>query len=70
MSRSALLVLCVLCFSTSLSAQDEARVAPKSSPVITAATAGGKFRFSSPAGVAQIRVRIISASGETQFDSA
>ena len=70
-ARVATLLLCVLWFSPSLSAQDETRGAlQKSSPVITAATAGGKFRFSSPAGAARIRVNIVSASGETGFDSA
>ena len=70
-ARVATLLLCVLWFSPSLSAQDETRGAlQKSSPVITAATAGGKFRFSSPAGAARIRVNIVSASGETVFDSA
>jgi hypothetical protein len=69
--RSAMLFLCVLCFSTTLSAQDETRIAlQKSSPVITAAAADGKFRFSSPAGVAHIRVQILSASADTVFDSA
>jgi hypothetical protein len=69
-SRSAILSLCFLWFVPSLSAQDETRVAmQRLSPVITAATAGGQFRFSSPAGVAQIRVQIISANGEAQFDS-
>jgi hypothetical protein len=71
-SRSAMFFLCILCLSTTLVAQDDTRVAlqQKSLPVITAAAAEGKFRFSSPAGAAQIRVQIASASGETLFDSA
>jgi hypothetical protein len=69
--RSAMFFLCLLCFST-LAAQDDTRIAlqQKSSPVITAAAAEGKFRFSSPAGAAQMRVQIASANGDTLFDSA
>lgn len=69
-ARVATLLLCVLCFSTPLAAQEETRGdLQKSSPVITAAIAGGKFRFSSPTGSAQIRVKIVSAGGQSLFDS-
>jgi len=70
-SRPAMLLLLVLSFSTTLSAQDETSpVLQRSSPVITAAIADGKFRFSAPAGVAHIRLQIVSPGGETLFDSA
>lgn len=62
--------LFILSVSTLLSAQEERGVdAARSSPVITAATAGEKLRFSSPVGVAQIQVQIISAAGDPRFDS-
>jgi hypothetical protein len=69
--RSAILLTFTLSFSTTLSAQDQTSpILQKSAPVITAATALGKVRFSSPDGVAQIRVQILSASGGTLFDSS
>src|ERR1700730_10452440 len=59
--RRLLICLFVVCLTPSLSAQP---------PVITAAAAGEKVRFSAPAGVAQIRIQIVSSSGESVFDSS
>jgi hypothetical protein len=72
-SRSSICLLCILSFSTFLSAQEQRGVdGARLSPVITAATAGEKVvRFGSlAAGVAQIRVQITSATGDPLFDSA
>src|ERR1700730_14408012 len=65
MMKVAWFSLLILSFATLLSAQDQ-------TPVITASTAGEKVvRFGSPAaGVAQIRVQILSASGDPLFDSS
>jgi hypothetical protein len=72
-SRFSICLLFILSISTLLSAQEErGAVGPKLSPVITASTTGEKVvRFGSPAaGLAQIRVQIVSASGALIFDSA
>ena len=70
-ARLSICLSFVLCFSTVLTAQEQRGDAgPRSSPVITAAAAGQIVRFSSPAGGTQIRVQIVSSSGESLFDSA
>jgi hypothetical protein len=71
MCRFSICLLSIFSFSTLLSAQEQRDVdGPSMSPVITAATAGEKVRFSSAASVAQIRVQILSAIGDSLFDSA
>ena len=71
-SRISICLSFILSFSTLLSAQEPGDVVgSKLSPVITAATGGEKVRFGSPAaGIAQIRVQIMSATGDALFDSA
>ena len=71
-SRVSICLSFILSFSTLLPAQEPRDVdGPKLSPVITAATGGEKVRFGSPAaGIAQIRVQIMSATGDVLFDSA
>src|SRR5438105_2201182 len=60
--RGLLTWLFIVCLTTSLSAQEQRS--------ITAAAAGEKVRFSAAAGVAQMRVQIVSSNGEAVFDSA
>ena len=71
-SRLAICLSFLFCVSATLSAQDPKIFdGPKLSPVISAATPGDRVRFSSPsAGIAQMRVRIVYASGDVLFDSA
>ncbi len=68
--RAAIYVAFLSCFSVIVFAQDPTEVdGPKSSPVITAAVAGETVRFTSPAGSIQMRVQILSESGDPVFDS-
>ncbi len=70
-SRIAIALLFLFSFSTSLTAGQQAdAVGPRPSPVITATTAGENLRFIAPASVCQIRVQILSPTGEALFDSA
>ena len=64
MTTTTRLALCLLLIASTVLADRQDR-----SPVVTAAAAGEKVRFSSPGPVAQIRVQILSMTGETLFDS-
>jgi len=71
-ARASMCLLSLFVVSAALPAQETqgSLAAAQPSPVITAAAAGQKVRFGSPATVCQIRVSILSAAGDTLFDSA
>jgi hypothetical protein len=70
-SRPALHVLAILGLAVTLAAQEPAStVILRSSPVITAASTGDKVRFSAPGNVCQIRVQVVSVSGDLLFESS
>ncbi len=69
-TRLAICLLLIFFASTTLADRQEAVAAGWRSPLITAAAVDEKVRFSSPGGIAQIRVQILSTSGDSLFDSA
>lgn len=69
-TRLAISLLLIFFASNTLADRQETVTGGWRSPLITAAAVDEKVRFSAPGGIAQIRVQILSLSGDSLFDSA
>jgi hypothetical protein len=68
-SRTSVCLVWIFCSSTALLARQQTVPTDPKTPVITAANAGEKVRFSSVGSTAQIRMQILAADEASIFDS-